>query len=268
MKTKILLTISTTFIWLTTLAQCNYIPSTSSSTTVLSYSFTGGSFASYGCAPIDPTYWISGSGKSVNVTFVTPESNPSLRVWGLNDDDIVAVTINNVYYPLTSSSASYDTKVVCGLSPGPNGVTFSGGNLVGVNSNTVGNYSYQNVQLNTLNVSTIKITGLSGNGWGFAGVSVKCAVETGIRQLNSNYTQNVVVYPNPSSSSALIQFNSTITNGELNVYNQFGQKVRTVPNVAGDKLRIDTSELPPGLYSLYLSESNNIILLDKIMVTN
>ena len=39
-----------------------------------------GMFASYGCAPIDLTYWMSGSGMSVTVTFVAPQSQPSIRV--------------------------------------------------------------------------------------------------------------------------------------------------------------------------------------------
>ena len=55
-------------------AQCNYIPSTSTAQDSLSYTFFGGSFASFGCAPIDPTYWFVGSGAYVTINFVNPQA--------------------------------------------------------------------------------------------------------------------------------------------------------------------------------------------------
>ncbi|HEX9657497.1 MAG TPA: T9SS type A sorting domain-containing protein [Bacteroidota bacterium] len=157
--------------------ECHYIPSTSLSTDTLSYSFSGGTFESYGCAPIDPTYWLAGYGMSVTVTFVNPEQYPSFRVWGMNDDDTASVSVHGVSYPLTSSSASYDPKVVCGVSPGPNGIFFSGGNIVGANSNSQSNYSYQDIQLHTIDVTSFTVTGISGDGWGFAGVLVDCPLQ-------------------------------------------------------------------------------------------
>lgn len=96
MTKKLLFTILISFIGLTVNAQSIFIPSTSTSTSTLSYSFVGGSFASYGCAPIDPTRWLSGNDKSVTVTFVNPQSDPSFRVWGMNSDDIVSVKVNGV----------------------------------------------------------------------------------------------------------------------------------------------------------------------------
>ncbi len=266
MKTKLLFTIIIVFIGITANAQCHYIPSTSTATDTLSYSFSGGSFQSYGCAPIDPTRWLLGSGSSVTVTFVNPESYPTFRVWGMNDDDIVSVSVNSVSYPLTSSSASYDTKVVCGISPGPDGVVFSGGNLVGANSNSQGNYSYQNVQLNTTNVTSIKVTGLGGNGWGFAGVSVNCPASTGI-QFNTN-SQQALIYPNPFNSSTTVSFNSTIINAELNIYNLYGQKIKTINNISGDKIKIDRENLSSGIYFIHLTKDNKTITKDKLVITD
>lgn len=148
----------------------NYISANAGNKEPLSFSFSGGAFKSYGCAPIDPTYWMSGNGHYVTITFTKPESNPSLRVWGMNTDDAAAISVNDVPYPLTSESASYAPKVVCGTSPGPNGVLFSDGNLVGANTPSEANLSYQDVMINAVNITTITITGLKGAGWGFAGV--------------------------------------------------------------------------------------------------
>jgi PKD repeat protein len=156
-------------------AQCHFIPSTSASVDTLSYTFTGGSFASYGCAPIDPTFWLSGSGVNALAAFVNPESYPSFRVWGMNDDDSAAVEVNGVAYPLDSLSASYGAKVVCGVSPGPDGIIFVNGKVAGANTNAQGNYSYQDVTINAVNVTTLKVSGVSGAGWGFAGITVDCA---------------------------------------------------------------------------------------------
>lgn len=148
---------------------CIYVPATSSSSEILSYTFAGGGFASLGCAPVDPTYWMSGSGMSVTISFATAQSRPSIRVWGMNTDDTAAVSVNGAAYPLDTTTASLAPKVVCGLSPGPDGVAFTGGLLAGANTPAEGNYSYQDVTLETTGVTTITITSQSGAGWGFAG---------------------------------------------------------------------------------------------------
>lgn len=92
----------------------------------------------------------------------------------MNTDDTASIHVNGENYPLTASTGSYDKKTLCGVSPGTEGVVFANGMLVGANSPSLGNYSYQDVQLNVERVSSITLTGLSGSGWGFAGVVVKC----------------------------------------------------------------------------------------------
>lgn len=246
-------------------AQCHFIPSTSTSIDTLSYSFSGGLFASYGCAPIDPTYWLSGNGNSVTITFVNPESNPSFRVWGMNDDDYASVSVNGISYPLTSLSAAYDSKVVCGISPGPDGVTFIGGNLAGANSNSLGNYSYQNVQLVTTNVSSITITGISGAGWGFAGVSVNCPLFTGVGDVNNNNSK-YLIYPNPFTHAAFISLPSVLTNADLNIYNIQGLKVKSINNINGNIIKIDKDNLLKGIYFIKLTEESNTIIYEKLVL--
>jgi hypothetical protein len=181
MKVKsIILNIVVTIILLLTFGIANgketYIRSDASAPEVLTYTFTGGSFQSYGCAGQDPTYFVIGSGnKTITVNFATPQTNPSFRVWGLNDDDSIAVYVNEVSYPLNSKTASYDEKVICkkvSKDPGTDGVVFSSGKLVGVINNDIGNYSYQNITLQSSGITSITIVGLSGRGWGFAGVTV------------------------------------------------------------------------------------------------
>lgn len=149
-----------------------YIPANAPQKGTVVYSLTGGSFKSYGCKPIDPTYWMANNNGTVTVTFEQPEANPSFRVWGMNDDDMAAVSVNGVSYPLTSASASYAPKLVCGTSPGPDGVLFSEGLLMGANTPGEANFSYQDIRLKAANVTSITLTGMKGAGWGFTGVTV------------------------------------------------------------------------------------------------
>ena len=88
MKTPLLLIIL--LFSLKNYSQCTNVPSNSTSSN-LTYTFVGGSFQSYGCAPIDPTYWMTGNGNSVTVTFTTPQDYPRFRVWGMNTDDVASV---------------------------------------------------------------------------------------------------------------------------------------------------------------------------------
>jgi hypothetical protein len=104
-----------------------------------------GGFASFGCAPVDPTYWLSGNGMWITATFTEPVDQPSFRVWGMNDDDIASVSVNDIAYAMNSLTATIGERVLCGLSPDPNGVAFSGGNIAGTNP---ANFSYQDITLN------------------------------------------------------------------------------------------------------------------------
>jgi hypothetical protein len=152
-------------------SQCTYHQASAGSNSAVTFTLAGGSFQSYGCAGADPTYWVAGSAGPMTITFATAQNNPSIRVWGMNSDDVASVSVNGSAYTLNSGTASYNPKVVCGISPGPNGVTFSGGNLTGANSQVDGNWSYQDVIINASNVTTITINSLSGLGWGFVGAS-------------------------------------------------------------------------------------------------
>ncbi len=161
---------------------CRYIRVDQRAMETASFGLAGGGLESFGCAPIDPTYWMSGDRGSVTVNFVNPESRPAIRVWGMNSDDSASIAINGVPYPLNVGSASYNAKVVCGLSPGPDGVVFVGGNLTAANSPGAGNYSHQDVTIHADGVRTITIRGLTGAGWGVGGVTVGCGCMNGTGQ--------------------------------------------------------------------------------------
>lgn len=263
MKTKLLSLLVCLSLAFSVKAQC-FISSTVAANPNLTYSFFGGSFQSYGCAPIDPTYWMSASGKSVTIVFTTPQSNPSIRVWGMNDDDSAIVKVNGATYSLSAATATYDAKTVCGLSPGPNGVLFSNGKIVGANTGTQGNYSYNNVQLLTTGVSTIVVTGKAGAGWGFAGVTIVNCV-TGITELNT--TSSVNIYPNPFSSASVLEVDPGFTDPKAIIYNSLGQKVKSL-DVKGGPNAIERGNLQTGIYFLHLLEGSTPVNITKLVITD
>ncbi len=265
MKTKIYFTFLIALLSIGANAQCHLVRADSQFPDTLSFSFSGGSFASFGCPAIDPTYWMSGSGMSITITFVTPQSFPKFNVWGMNSDDIASVTVNGTSYSLDSTSAWYDTKVVCGLSPGPHGVAFVGGNLQGANSPTDGNYSYQDVQLLTTGVSTITITGIAGAGWGFYGVYVNCPqhIFEGINEPRVTL-HSLQIFPNPTESETTIQFNSMVKNASLEILNVFGQKVKTINHISGSEIKIQRDDLLAGIYFIQLLQNNQTISTGKL----
>ncbi|MBP6390180.1 MAG: T9SS type A sorting domain-containing protein [Flavobacteriales bacterium] len=220
---------------------CHFIRADSPNTDTVVFTFTGGGFASFGCAPIDPTYWMSGTGMEVTATFAQTIDFPAFRVWGMNDDDVASVAVNGIAYPLDAQSAQYDPKVVCGLSPGPDGVVFAAGNLVGANTNVDGNYSYQDVILNVLGVNSITVEGVAGAGWGFVGVSVYCA--TAVPDLSM---AEQGLFPNPTSG--IVQLTRP-TNGTIavSIHNTQGRLVKQLRAIGGS---IDLSDLAPGIYTV------------------
>lgn len=161
---------------------CRFIRVDDRAMDTVAFALAGGMMASFGCAPIDPTYWMSADRGSVTINFVHPESRPAIRVWGMNSDDTASIAVNGVPYPLTAASASYNAKVVCGISPGPDGVAFVGGNLTGANSPATGNYSHQDVSIHADGVQTITVRGLTGAGWGLAGITIGCGCMNGTGQ--------------------------------------------------------------------------------------
>ncbi len=195
------------------------VPSNSTSSN-LTYTFVGGSFQSYGCAPIDPTYWMAGNGNSVTVTFTSPQDYPRFRVWGMNTDDVASVMVNNMSYPLTATSASYLPKVVCGISPGPDGIVFINGNIAGANTPVQGNYSYNDIELTTTGVTSFKVTGISGAGWGFASTVVFCEP---LANAEFDWNSNVSFYSN--NNTLQIDISEELLDSKITFYDLLGRQI-------------------------------------------
>lgn len=240
---------------ITASAQCHYIAGSTQGQDTVEYSFSGGTFASYGCAPIDPTYWIAGSGPIVAITFAFSEDYPAVRVWGMNDDDVASIAVNGSAYPLNETSAWYADKVVCGQSPGPDGIVFnSDGNFVGANDNFEGNYSYQDLFINMEGVTSITVTGISGAGWGFVGVTIDCPTSVDAYSLTK-----VQLFPNPTEGILTIT-GDFVQPAEVLITNEIGYCVRRMKLLNNT---IDISALPQGVYLISV-QTDRVVFTNRI----
>lgn len=235
-------------------SQCITVPANSPSSNV-TYNYSGGSFQSYGCAPIDPTYWMSGSGNSITATYSTPQDYPKFRVWGMNSDDVASVMVNGIPYPLNSGTAGFEPKVVCGLSPGPDGVAFINGSLAGANTPEAGNYSYSDIQIKTTGVNTIQVTGLSGAGWGFAGTVINCP----LANENFDWNKEITIYGSKNLLNVVVS--NDFIGATISIFDVQGNAVR---KFTLSELRT-VQTLQNGLYIIKI-EKNNALFTKKILL--
>lgn len=91
---------------------------------------------------------------------------------------------------------------------------------------------------------------------------------TGINEPSGEAKNIISVYPNPFNSSATIQFNSTINNAELNVYNLYGQKIKTMNCISGDQMKIERENLNSGIYLYELKQDSKNISTGKLIITD
>ena len=78
---------------------------------------------------------------------------------------------------------------------------------------------------------------------------------------------NFSIYPNPTSQYATLEFNNYKNeNHTLTLYDAQGGVVRTMTNIASDKVEIEIRNLPSGLYFFQLSTDRQVRAIGKLIV--
>ncbi len=76
----------------------------------------------------------------------------------------------------------------------------------------------------------------------------------------NNYEKNKFnLYPNPTTTTLTLSTELTIKNGQLKIINVQGQLIYQLPNCQINKLTIDVSQLPTGLYYLILQSDEGVV---------
>jgi pimeloyl-ACP methyl ester carboxylesterase len=76
------------------------------------------------------------------------------------------------------------------------------------------------------------------------------------------------IAPNPFSSVTTLQTSFPLTNATLTVYNMYGQAVVQLNNINGQTLVLSRENITSGLYFLWLTEGNNVIAINKLVVAD
>lgn len=84
---------------------------------------------------------------------------------------------------------------------------------------------------------------------------------------NNNEANQLSIYPNPFNAFSTIQFNHSLYNAELNIYNIYGQIIKTINRISGNEIKIDRDNLPSGIYFVCVTQDNKTISTEKLIIT-
>jgi hypothetical protein len=85
---------------------------------------------------------------------------------------------------------------------------------------------------------------------------------------NQTDVNQLSISPNPFNDFTTIQSNSMLHEAEVNLYNVFGQKVKTINRISGNEIKIDRDNLASGIYFIRLTKDNKIITQSKLVITD
>ncbi len=99
------------------------------------------------------------------------------------------------------------------------------------------------------------------------GFLFKYGLITGIME-NIELNNTSSVFPNPFSVSTTLQLTEDLKNATLRVYNCLGHTVKQTNNISGNTIIFNKDNLPGGLYYLHLTQNNQTITTEKLIVTD
>jgi hypothetical protein len=78
--------------------------------------------------------------------------------------------------------------------------------------------------------------------------------------------KNYQIFPNPFSNQTTLQFESSIVDGQLFIYDLKGSKMMELTNVNGTEIQIQRDKLQDGMYILNLIENQKLIVNEKLII--
>ena len=85
---------------------------------------------------------------------------------------------------------------------------------------------------------------------------------------NNNLTENenVIIYPNPFKSKALISSQTELNKATIRLFNSIGMQVMQIEGISGNTYSLHRDKLQSGIYFIYLIQENEIIARKKIII--
>lgn len=99
----------------------------------------------------------------------------------------------------------------------------------------------------------------------YSNTTFDCSI-TGID--DEGLIDKVSAFPNPFTTQTTLQTDKVLKDATLTLYNSLGQQVRQVSNISGQTLTLQRDNLPSGLYYLQLTQDNQTIATDKLVIAD
>ncbi len=90
---------------------------------------------------------------------------------------------------------------------------------------------------------------------------------TGIGNIGDENENSISIYPNPFRYSTTIKFQETINNLEINIFNLYGQKMKTLTQISGDIVTLEKGNLASGLYFYQINQDNKSMATGTLIIT-
>lgn len=74
------------------------------------------------------------------------------------------------------------------------------------------------------------------------------------------------IYPNPFSSQAVLQLNSSLNNATFTMINCCGKKVKEINNISGQTITLNSDDMANGMYIILLKQNGQIIGREKLIL--
>lgn len=88
----------------------------------------------------------------------------------------------------------------------------------------------------------------------------------GVNEITEQHS--VSIFPNPFSTQMNLHTDNYFNDATLVIYNSFGQIVRQIENISGQRVTIFRENLSGGMYFMHLIQDNKIIFVNKLVITD
>lgn len=210
------------------------------------------------------TYLWNPTGQTtLNISGVCP-GQYTLTVTDAMSTTGIGIYFISQYVPLTVSCTANPTTITAGNSSTIT-TSASGGNPPYTYNWSFGN-TYNPIVVSPSVTTCYTVTAVDVNGCTESASICVTVNPTGI----NDYINNIsfTFSPNPFSTQTTLQTDRFLKSASLTVYNSFGQTVKQIDDLSGRSITIHRDNLPSGLYFICLSENNQTIATEKLLITD
>lgn len=89
-------------------------------------------------------------------------------------------------------------------------------------------------------------------------------VTSGISEISKQ--NEISIYPNPFTTETTFETNQNLKDATLTIYNVFGQQVKEMNNIYGQKVNLQRDNLNEGMYFIRITQENKMVVECKLII--